>query len=66
MHHLMMEFYSLDDVGQSYEIAEQEGRVAVKFGRHPKRDRSVDLSSGLEARENAFQCLHCFLFIQLL
>jgi len=21
---------------------------------------------GLEARENAFQCLHCFLFVQLL
>src|SRR5215510_15211693 len=25
-----------------------------------------DLSSGLKARENAFQCLHCFLFIQFL
>jgi hypothetical protein len=35
MHHLMMEFYSLDDVGQSYDIAQQQGRVAVKFGRHP-------------------------------
>ena len=35
MHHLMMEFYSLDDVGQSYDIAQQkEDRVAVKFGRH--------------------------------
>jgi hypothetical protein len=30
-----MEFYSLDDVGQSYHIAQQEDRVAVKFGRHP-------------------------------
>src|ERR1700751_4650872 len=35
MHHLMMEFYSLDDVGQSYDLAQQEDRVAVKFGRHP-------------------------------
>jgi len=35
MHHLMMEFYSLDDVGQSYDIAQREDRVAVKFGRHP-------------------------------
>jgi 2,3-dihydroxybiphenyl 1,2-dioxygenase len=33
MHHLMMEFYSLDDVGQSYDIAQREDRVAVKFGR---------------------------------
>src|SRR5262249_39567979 len=32
MHHLMMEFYSLDDVGQSYDIAQREDRVAVKFG----------------------------------
>jgi catechol 2,3-dioxygenase-like lactoylglutathione lyase family enzyme len=35
MHHLMMEFYSLDDVGQSYDLAQQEDRVVVKFGRHP-------------------------------
>jgi hypothetical protein len=35
MHHLMMEFYSLDDVGQSYDIAQREDRVTVKFGRHP-------------------------------
>ena len=34
VHHLMMEFYSLDDVGQSYDLAQQEDRVAVKFGRH--------------------------------
>src|SRR5271157_4804538 len=34
MHHLMMEFYSLDDVGQSYDIAQQKDRVTVKFGRH--------------------------------
>jgi 2,3-dihydroxybiphenyl 1,2-dioxygenase len=35
MHHLMTEFYSLDDVGQSYDLAQQDDRVAVKFGRHP-------------------------------
>jgi hypothetical protein len=35
IHHLMMEFYSLDDVGQSYDLAQQEDRVAVKLGRHP-------------------------------
>ena len=35
MHHLMMEFYYLDDVGQSYDIAQQENRVVVRFGRHP-------------------------------
>lgn len=35
MHHLMMEFYSLDDVGQSYDMAQRDDRVAVKFGRHP-------------------------------
>jgi len=35
VHHLMTEFYSLDDVGQSYDLAQQEDRVAVKFGRHP-------------------------------
>jgi 2,3-dihydroxybiphenyl 1,2-dioxygenase len=34
VHHLMMEFYSLDDVGQSYDLAQQDDRVAVKFGRH--------------------------------
>jgi 2,3-dihydroxybiphenyl 1,2-dioxygenase len=34
MHHLMMEFYALDDVGQSYDIAQADERVAVKLGRH--------------------------------
>jgi hypothetical protein len=29
-----MEFYSLDDVGQSYDVAQQEDRVVAKFGRH--------------------------------
>lgn len=36
MHHLMVEFFSLDDVGQGYDMvcAEPE-RIAVKLGRHP-------------------------------
>lgn len=35
MHHLMMELYSLDDVGQSYDLAQAADRVAVTLGRHP-------------------------------
>lgn len=35
MHHLMMELYSLDDVGQGYDIAMgADNRVAVTLGRH--------------------------------
>ena len=35
MHHLMVEFFSLDDVGQSYDIAlTQQDRVSVTLGRH--------------------------------
>jgi len=35
MHHLMVELFSLDDVGQCYDIAQtQEGRVGVTLGRH--------------------------------
>src|SRR6478736_444396 len=34
MHHLMVELFSLDDVGQSYDVAmKQEDRVGVKIGR---------------------------------
>jgi 2,3-dihydroxybiphenyl 1,2-dioxygenase len=34
-HHLMVELFSLDDVGQGYDIAlGQEGRVGVTLGRH--------------------------------
>lgn len=36
MHHLMVELYSLDDVGQGYDIALGEPeRIATTFGRHP-------------------------------
>jgi len=35
MHHLMIELYSLDDVGQGYDIAlGGQDRIAVKLGRH--------------------------------
>jgi 2,3-dihydroxybiphenyl 1,2-dioxygenase len=34
-HHMMIELYSLDDVGQGYDLAQAEaGRVAVTLGRH--------------------------------
>jgi 2,3-dihydroxybiphenyl 1,2-dioxygenase len=35
MHHLMVELFSLDDVGQSYDIAlSQQERIGVTLGRH--------------------------------
>jgi 2,3-dihydroxybiphenyl 1,2-dioxygenase len=35
MHHLMVELFSLDDVGQSYDVAlGQQDRVSVTLGRH--------------------------------
>jgi 2,3-dihydroxybiphenyl 1,2-dioxygenase len=34
VHHLMMELYSFDDVGQGYDIALKDDRVGVTLGRH--------------------------------
>lgn len=35
LHHIMVETYSLDDVGQGYDLAlGQEGRIATTLGRH--------------------------------
>jgi len=35
LHHLMMELFSLDDVGQAYDLAlGEEGRIGVTLGRH--------------------------------
>jgi hypothetical protein len=35
MHHLMVGLFSLDDVGQSYDVAlSEEGRIGVTLGRH--------------------------------
>lgn len=46
MHHLMVELYSFDDVGQGHDIAQSLAtRVAVKFGRHPN-----DLMTSFYAR----------------
>ena len=43
MHHLMMEFYSLDDVGQSYDIAQREDRVAGEVRSASERFHDVIL-----------------------
>jgi 2,3-dihydroxybiphenyl 1,2-dioxygenase len=35
VHHIMMELFSFDDVGQGYDIAQmEEGRIATTLGRH--------------------------------
>jgi 2,3-dihydroxybiphenyl 1,2-dioxygenase len=34
VHHIMMELFSFDDVGQGYDLALNEDRVAVTLGRH--------------------------------
>jgi 2,3-dihydroxybiphenyl 1,2-dioxygenase len=34
VHHLMMELFSFDDVGQGYDLALKDERVAVTLGRH--------------------------------
>jgi len=34
VHHMMMELYSFDDVGQGYDIVQGENRVATTLGRH--------------------------------
>jgi 2,3-dihydroxybiphenyl 1,2-dioxygenase len=34
VHHIMMELFSFDDVGQGYDLALSEDRVAVTLGRH--------------------------------
>jgi 2,3-dihydroxybiphenyl 1,2-dioxygenase len=34
VHHIMMEVFSLDDMGQGFDIAQNEGRVATTIGRH--------------------------------
>jgi 2,3-dihydroxybiphenyl 1,2-dioxygenase len=33
-HHLMMELFSFDDVGQGYDLANADGKVATTLGRH--------------------------------
>jgi 2,3-dihydroxybiphenyl 1,2-dioxygenase len=46
MHHLMVELYSFDDVGQGHDIAQTTAdQIAVKLGRHPN-----DLMTSFYAR----------------
>src|SRR5580698_8659675 len=34
VHHIMMELFSFDDVGQGYDLADADGKVATTLGRH--------------------------------
>ena len=46
LHHLMVELYSLDDVGQGYDIALGEPeRIATTLGRHPNDCGDILLSA---------------------
>src|ERR1700743_588147 len=54
MHHLMVELYSLDDVGQSYDVALSEDRVNVTLGRHTN-----DLMTSFYARTPSSFMIEC-------
>jgi 2,3-dihydroxybiphenyl 1,2-dioxygenase len=55
MHHLMVELFSLDDVGQSYDIAlSQQERVSVTLGRHTN-----DLMTSFYARTPSSFMIEC-------
>jgi len=55
MHHLMVELFSLDDVGQSYDVALSEpGRVNVTLGRHTN-----DLMTSFYARTPSSFMVEC-------
>jgi 2,3-dihydroxybiphenyl 1,2-dioxygenase len=55
MHHLMVELFSLDDVGQSYDIAlTQADRVSVTLGRHTN-----DLMTSFYARTPSSFMIEC-------
>jgi len=55
MHHLMVEFFMLDDVGQAYDLAQaQPDRVAVTLGRHPN-----DLMTSFYMRSPAGFLVEC-------
>src|SRR5882724_8173163 len=55
MHHLMVELFSLDDVGQSYDIAlSQQERVGVTLGRHTN-----DLMTSFYARTPSSFMVEC-------
>ncbi len=55
MHHLMVELFSLDDVGQSYDVAlSQQERVSVTLGRHTN-----DLMTSFYARTPSSFMVEC-------
>ncbi|MBV8578289.1 MAG: VOC family protein [Acetobacteraceae bacterium] len=54
MHHLMVELFSLDDVGQSYDVALAEDRVNVTLGRHTN-----DLMTSFYARSPSSFMIEC-------
>jgi 2,3-dihydroxybiphenyl 1,2-dioxygenase len=54
MHHLMVELFSLDDVGQSYDVALAEERVNVTLGRHTN-----DLMTSFYARTPSSFMVEC-------
>jgi 2,3-dihydroxybiphenyl 1,2-dioxygenase len=54
MHHLMVELFSLDDVGQSYDVALTEDRVNVTLGRHTN-----DLMTSFYARTPSSFMVEC-------
>src|SRR5450759_2668066 len=54
MHHLMVELFSLDDVGQSYDVALNEESVHVTLGRHTN-----DLMTSFYARTPSSFMVEC-------
>jgi 2,3-dihydroxybiphenyl 1,2-dioxygenase len=54
MHHLMVELFSLDDVGQSYDVALNQDRVNVTLGRHTN-----DLMTSFYARTPSSFMIEC-------
>jgi 2,3-dihydroxybiphenyl 1,2-dioxygenase len=54
MHHLMVELFSLDDVGQSYDVAQNKERVSVTLGRHTN-----DLMTSFYARTPSSFMVEC-------
>src|SRR6202051_3179942 len=55
MHHLMVELFSLDDVGQSYDVAlSQQERVSVTLGRHTN-----DLMTSFYAKSPSSFMIEC-------
>ena len=55
MHHLMVELFSLDDVGQSYDVAlTQENRIGVTLGRHTN-----DLMTSFYAKTPSLFMVEC-------